>query len=129
MGLIRPEIRESSGRIQLAKLMHLAYQLNIGGSVWPQQFLFGCKIIGGLIQGEAFPFSDRESDKLPLPPRKLLFVAQKRFSQRARISVAKNAKELWAESTEQVQKGWLAKPAPPCPHGANHSRPEIVDGT
>ena len=110
--LIPTAIKPAAGKLRLAPLMCLMAHFNLGGAIWPQQFLFGFQLVGTLCQQFTFPFSEKAARKRPLALSKLARSSAKRFYDRASRAGRKDSKLLRGGALEQQGKGWLSKSFP-----------------
>ena len=100
------ELKSSSGKINIALLVHLARFTRMKGTNWLMQFVVGFPIIGELKQESVFPLSEAPVTEL-LGPETLFASRQARFRARAGKGSNRSAQELWDEAIQQVEKGWL----------------------
>ena len=92
----------------------MVYHLNLGGSAWFQQFVFGFPLLGIIRQIGDFPLSGKEEGAIPFAAYGdfLVLGAHNRFDKREKASGVKNASHLWTDSCAQADKERRAKSYP-----------------
>ena len=71
-GFTPSQIRPAAEKLEPSAFLSMMLQLGIGGSRWCQQFIYGSKLVGRLIQCDTFPADPRMTKKKASPYEKLI---------------------------------------------------------